>query len=123
VNAADPADDVKVICYVSVGEDSRSAHVTDQQARLDPRFIGDGTGPRVDPRGPNADGKSLAGIDPRGASSNGGSGFASFYLDDDSMNCQGQGDGIRDRNFRLVLRQRGRSQLVLGARQHGVGRQ
>jgi hypothetical protein len=97
-NAADPADDVKVLCYVSIGEDLRSAYVTDAQARQDPRFIGDGTGPRVDPRGPNADGKSLAGIDPRGAPSNGGSGYASFYLDDDSLDCQGQGDGIPDRN-------------------------
>ncbi|HEX2659096.1 MAG TPA: hypothetical protein VHU40_12525, partial [Polyangia bacterium] len=71
----------------------------DQQARQDPRFVGDGTGPRVDPRGPNADGKSLAGIDPRGAPSNGGTGYASFYLDDDTTDCQGgHGDGIPDRN-------------------------
>ncbi|HEX2660285.1 MAG TPA: hypothetical protein VHU40_18515, partial [Polyangia bacterium] len=98
VNASDPSDDVKVICYVSVGEDARSAYVTDQQARQDPRFVGDGTGPRVDPRGPNADGKSLAGIDPRGAPSNGGTGYASFYLDDDTTDCQGHGDGIPDRN-------------------------
>jgi hypothetical protein len=97
-NAADPADDVKVLCYVSIGEDLRSAYVTDAQALQDPRFKGDGTGPRVDPRGANADGKSLAGIDPRGAPSNGGSGYASFYLDDDSLNCHGRGDGIPDRN-------------------------
>ena len=99
VNATDPADDVKVLCYVSIGEDLRSGSVTDAQARVDPRFRGDGTGPRVDPRGPNADGKSMAGIDPRGAPSNGGSGFASFYLDDNSVDCRGgAGDGIPDRN-------------------------
>jgi hypothetical protein len=99
VSASDPADDVKVLCYVSVGEDLRSSAVTDAQARADARFRGDGTGPRVDPRGPNADGKALAGIDPRGAPSNGGSGFASFYLDDNSVDCSGgAGDGIPDRN-------------------------
>jgi hypothetical protein len=90
-------DDVKVICYVSIGEDLRSAGVTDEQARVDPRFIGDGTGPRIDPRGPNADGMSLAGIDPRGVPSSGG-GFASFYLDDNSVDRNGVGDGIPDRN-------------------------
>ncbi|HET6285017.1 MAG TPA: hypothetical protein VFH73_28930 [Polyangia bacterium] len=98
VDAANPADDVKVLCYISVGEDSRSAHVTDTEARTDPRFIGDGTGPRIDPRGPDADGKSLAGIDPRGIPSNGGTGFASFYLDDNSVDRNGVGDGIPDRN-------------------------
>jgi hypothetical protein len=95
---AGTADDVKVICYVSIGEDLRSGHVTDDQARTDPRFIGDGTGPRIDPRGPNADGRSLAGIDPRGIPSTGGVGFASFYMDDNSVDRNGVGDGIPDRN-------------------------
>jgi hypothetical protein len=98
VDPSDSSDDVKVLCYVSVGEDLRSVNVTDAQARSDPRFAGDGTGPRIDPRGANADGKSLAGIDPRGAPSSGGSGFASFYLDDNSVDCHGTGDGIPDRN-------------------------
>jgi hypothetical protein len=96
--AAGTADDVKVLCYLSIGEDLRSARVTDAQARTDPRFVGDGTGPRIDPRGPNADGRSLAGIDPRGIPSTGGVGFASFYLDDNSVDRNGVGDGIPDRN-------------------------
>lgn len=100
LSATDPSDDVLVLCYISVGEDLRSASVTDEEARRDPRFIGNGTGPRIDPRGPDADGKSLAGIDPRGLPSNGGTGYASFYLDDNSVDRSptGVGDGIPDRN-------------------------
>jgi len=97
---ADPADDVIVLGYISVGEDLRTAPLTDDEFRADARFRGDGSGPRVDPRGPNADGLSLADIDPRGAPSNGGTGFASFYLDDNSVhNSAGHvGDGFPDRN-------------------------
>ena len=98
VDAGTTSDDVKVICYVSIGEDLRAGGLTDAQLAQDPRFRGDGTGPRVDPRGPNADGKALAGIDPRGAPSNGGAGYASYYLDDDTVDCHGTGDGIPDRN-------------------------
>ncbi len=100
VNASDPADDVLVLCYVSVGEDLRTHGVSDDQLRNDPRFVGDGTGPRMDPRGPGADGGSLAGIDPRGAPSNGGTGYASFYLDDNDVRNSPNhvGDGIPDRN-------------------------
>ncbi len=98
VNPSDPSDDVKVLCYVSIGEDLRTGSVSDAQARVDPRFAGDRTGPRVDPRGPNADGRALGGIDPRGAASNGGSGFASYYLDDDSVDCHSIGDGFPDRS-------------------------
>ena len=96
----DPSDDVLVLCYVSVGEDLRTANLTDAQVQADPRFRGDGSGPRVDPRGPNAAGQSLANIDPKGKPSNGGSGFASYYLDDDSMydSGDGKGDGFPDRN-------------------------
>jgi hypothetical protein len=99
-DAADPADDVLVLCYVSVGEDLRTAPLTMDQIRADPRFEGDGTGPRVDPRGPAADGASLHGIDPRGAPSPGGRGFASFYLDDRSVHDDPAhlGDGLPDRN-------------------------
>jgi hypothetical protein len=98
---AGSADDVRVVCYVSIGEDLRSGSVSDAQARVDPRFVGDGAGPRVDPRGPDADGRSLAGIDPRGLPSRGGVGFASFYLDDNSVDRNGVGDGIPDRNARF----------------------
>jgi hypothetical protein len=99
-SADDPADDVIVLCYVSVGEDMRTPLLDDAMVRADPRFRGDGSGPRVDPRGPTASGMSLAGIDPRGAPSNGGGGFASFYLDDNSVAASAThtGDGFPDRN-------------------------
>jgi hypothetical protein len=99
-NPTDPHDDVLVLCYVSAGEDLRTHGLSDDQIRADPRFRGDGTGPRIDPRGPDASGKSLAGIDPRGGPSNGGTGFASFYLDDNDVQNSGAhvGDGFPDRN-------------------------
>ncbi len=95
-----PADDVLVLCYVSIGEDLRSAQLTDDQIRGDPRFHGDGSGPRMDPRGPKADGQSLQGIPPEGAPSNGGTGFASYYLDDNDVHNSpdGVGNGFPDRN-------------------------
>jgi hypothetical protein len=96
----DPDQRVLVLCYVSVGEDLRTANSTDAEMAGDPRFVGDGTGPRVDPRGPYADGSSLSGIDPLGVPSNGGTGWASWYLDDVSVrNGAGNvGDGVPDRN-------------------------
>ena len=98
----DPAvatDDVIVLCYLAVGEDLRTAALTDAQLRADPRFIGDGTGPRVDPRGPLAypGGLSLANIDVKGAPSPGGVGLASWLLDDNSY-AAGVADGLPDRN-------------------------
>ncbi|HVV50082.1 MAG TPA: hypothetical protein VHO06_10520 [Polyangia bacterium] len=100
MDPTDPADDVLVLCYVSVGEDLRTAKLSDDQIRTDARFRGDGSGPRMDPRGPSADGQSLAGIDPRGVPSNGGTGFASYYLDDNSVHDAPDhvGDGFPDRN-------------------------
>ena len=100
VNAADPADDVLVLCYVSVGEDLRTSKLSNDQIRADPRFHGDGSGPRIDPRGPSADGGPLDGIDPVGLPSNGGTGFASYYLDDNDVHNSANhvGDGFPDRN-------------------------
>ncbi len=100
VEPDDAGDDVKVLCYVSVGEDLRTVGLDDDGLRADPRFQGDGTGPRVDPRGPDADGERLTGMDPRGAPSPGGTGFASFYLDDNDVhNSRARvGDGVPDRN-------------------------
>ncbi len=100
VNATDPRDDALVICYVSVGEDLRTGSLSDAQVRADSRFRGDGTGPRIDPRGFGSDGASLAGIDPRGAPSNGGVGFASYYLDDNDVHNSANhvGNGFPDRN-------------------------
>ncbi|HVY36568.1 MAG TPA: hypothetical protein VHM31_01495 [Polyangia bacterium] len=99
-NPSDPSDDVLVLCYVSVGEDLRSHGLSDDDVRSDPRFHGDGSGPRIDPRGPDASGKPLAGIDPLGVASNGGTGFASYYLDDNDVQNSGgnKGDGFPDRN-------------------------
>jgi len=92
-NPKDPADDVKVLGYISIGEDLRTYGLTDAQMKKDPRLAGDGTGPRVDPRGPQPDGSlSLKGISPAGSPSPGGKGFASYYLDDNDR------DGSPDRN-------------------------
>ena len=96
----DPADDVIVLCYLAAAEDLRTAHLSIDQLRADARFRGDGTGPRIDPRGLGHDGESLDGIDPLGLPSSGGTGFASYYLDDNSVHASplGIGDGIPDRN-------------------------
>jgi hypothetical protein len=100
LDRGDPRDDVIVLCYVSIGEDLRTISLTDDQVRADPRFRGDGSGPRIDPRGPGADGGPLDGIDPKGVPSNGGTGFASFYLDDKDVHNSAAhvGDGFPDRN-------------------------
>jgi hypothetical protein len=100
MDPSDPGDDVIVLGYVSVGEDLRTANLTAAQMRADPRFVGDGQGPRIDPRGWQAAGSRLDGIDPLGAPSNGGLGFASYYLDDNSVDDSPThtGDGIPDRN-------------------------
>ena len=93
------ADDVTVYCYVDAGEDDRTEGLTDAQLLRDPRFVGDGTGPRVDPRpgAPYPDGRSTLGtIDPKGKPSPGGTGFASWYLDDNDF-VNGQADGSPDR--------------------------
>ncbi|MHC4953187.1 MAG: hypothetical protein ACYTGZ_04805 [Planctomycetota bacterium] len=97
-DATDPKDDVLVLAYISVGEDLRTVGVEDFELFGDPRFVGNGTGPRIDPRGPDADGQSLVGLDPLGLPSNGGTGFASWYLDDNDVDRTGVGDGIPDRN-------------------------
>lgn len=100
VDPRDPADDVIVLGYLSIGEDQRTVALTDEQMLLDPRFVGDGSGPRVDPRGPDADGGSLVGLDALGSPSPGGTGYASWYLDDNSVDRDPArlGDGRPDRN-------------------------
>lgn len=69
-NVADTTDDVPVLAYISVGEDDRTAAPV----------LGDGSGPRVDPR--TSDSEPLAEIAPLGVASPNGTGFASYYLDD-----------------------------------------
>jgi hypothetical protein len=102
VDPLDPSDDVIVLAYISIGEDLRTVGLTDGQMLLDARFVGDATGPRIDPRGPSADGQSLLGLDPLGSPTNapGGTQYASFYLDDNSVDRSGTstGDGLPDRN-------------------------
>ncbi len=100
VDPADASDDVFVLGYISIGEDLRTVGMTDAEMLADPRFVGDGTGPRIDPRGPNAGGQPLTGLDPLGLPSNGGTGFAAWYLDDNSVDNSptNVGDGLPDRN-------------------------
>ena len=95
VNPEDTDDDVLVISYISVGEDVRTYGLSSDDMLADPRFIEDGTGPRVDPRdgAPYDDGADIpVDIDKLGSSSTGGDGFASYYLDDNDMN------GVPDKN-------------------------
>lgn len=77
-NTAGTTDDVRVLAYISVGEDARTGAP----------LTGDGSGPRVDPR--SSDTEALAGINPLGNASPNGTGFASYYLDD--TNPDGQPD-------------------------------
>jgi hypothetical protein len=96
----DPCKRVVVLCYISIGEDIRTSVLSDAGFAADPRFRGDGSGPRMDPRGWDSDGDSLIGVDPLGDPSNGGTGWASYYLDDRSVRASGShvGDGVPDRN-------------------------
>ena len=75
------SDDVKVLAYISVGEDDRPGAP----------FVGNGTGPRIDPRPSYYDPLTDA-IPPLGSPSTGGTGYASYYLDDDDIN------GVPDQN-------------------------
>jgi len=97
VDGSDPADDVIVLGYANIGQDPRTASMSDAAMAADPRFVGDGSGPRIDPRGPDADGMSLLGIDPAGKPAVAG-GYAAWYLDDNSVDADGVGDGLPDRS-------------------------
>lgn len=102
VKANDPSDNVVVLCYLSIGEDSRTFQLTDQQMLGDARFTGNGSGPSVDPRGPGPSGRSLVGLDPRGTATNGG--FASYYLNDNAVRCKGAPDKSPDQNGNFETR-------------------
>lgn len=80
----------QVFGYLSAGEDLRTAGMTAEEMRADPRFVGDGTGPRIDPREEGDD--TLVNVNVRGKPSPGGTGYASYYLDDNDH------DGCPDRN-------------------------
>ncbi len=86
------ADDVVVLGYISTGEDDRPAAP----------YAGTELGPRVDPR-PAADKPSLSDVDQDGKASPGGTGYASYYLDDGyypsgSSVLTGANDGEPDQN-------------------------
>lgn len=72
--------DTKVLGYIAVGEDLRTAGMTAEEMLSDERFKGDGSGPRVDPRAAGDDTLSSATV--KGSDSPGGAGYASYYLDD-----------------------------------------
>jgi hypothetical protein len=78
-----------VLGYLSIGEDLRTSGLTPEQMLEDKRFIGDGTGPSVDPR---TDTTSLNGTALSGIPSSAGTGYASYYLDDNDH------DGTPDMN-------------------------
>ena len=83
-NIAGTADDVLVLAYISIGEDNRP--------NVALPAIGDGQGPRVDPRA--SDSVSLSTItNALGLPSPGGTGYASYYLD-----TKTNADGLPDRN-------------------------
>ncbi len=76
-NVIGNADDVKVFGYISIGEDDHTG----------PPNLGDGMGPRIDPRPSYSDPLSDS-IAPLGNPSPGGTGVASYYLDDKDLNGQ-----------------------------------
>jgi hypothetical protein len=83
-NIAGTADDVLVLAYISIGEDNRP--------NVTLPAVGDGQGPRVDPRA--ADSDPLSSItNALGLPSPGGTGYASYYLD-----TKTNADGVPDRN-------------------------
>lgn len=96
VKPDDPTDNAVVLCYISIGEDSRTFGLTDQQMRGDTRFAGDGSGPSIDPRNPGARSLVLSPAQTKGTPTNGG--FASYYLNDNAVRCKGTPDKSPDRN-------------------------
>lgn len=70
----------RVLGYLSIGEDLRTAGMTPEEMLKDSRFTGDGIGPRVDPRAPESISLEQNGY--YGQASPGGHGYASYYLDD-----------------------------------------
>jgi len=81
-NLAGTSDDVLVLAYISVGEDDRPGAP----------LVGDGQGPRVDPRA--SDSVPLSSItNVLGAPSPGGIGYASYYLD-----TKTSANGLPDQN-------------------------
>jgi hypothetical protein len=102
VSATDASDNVAVLCYISIGEDSRTFQLTDAQLRADPRFVGDGTGPSKDPRGVVAGTLALTGLNALGTPTNGG--FASWYLNDNHTYNPTAPANVPDQNPNFLTR-------------------
>jgi hypothetical protein len=91
-----------VLCYISIGEDSRTYNLTDAQMLADPRFVGDATGPSIDPRGTALTARSLTAVNPLGTPTNGG--FASWYLNDNATYNASAPVNVPDQNPNFLTR-------------------
>ncbi len=69
-----------VLGYISIGEDLRTYGFSPEDMLNDSRFTAKGDGPRVDPR--EEGDYTLDNVNLTGNPSDGGTGYASFYLDD-----------------------------------------
>lgn len=102
VKADDPTDNPVVLCYLSIGEDSRTFGLSDQQMKTDTRFAGDGSGPSIDPRAPGEKSLVLSSNQIKGTPTGGG--FASYYLNDNAVRCKGAPDKSPDSNGNFDVR-------------------
>ncbi len=96
------ANSTAVLCYISIGEDSRTYNLSDAQMRADPRFVGDATGPSIDPRGMGSSVRSLMGLNPLGTPTQGG--FASWYLNDNATYNASAPKNVPDQNPNFLTR-------------------
>lgn len=80
----------RVLGYISIGEDLRTAGMSPEEMLKDKRFKGDGSGPKVNPY--SSDGEGFNDTHLLGKKSPGGTGYASYYLDDNDL------DGKPDMN-------------------------
>ncbi|MDD2735585.1 MAG: fibronectin type III domain-containing protein [Desulfuromonadaceae bacterium] len=92
----DPGDNAVVLCYISIGEDSRTFDLTDTEMLADSRFTGDGSGPSIDPRAAGVRSLVISPDKITGMPTN--RGFASYYLNDNAVRCKGEPDGKPDNN-------------------------
>lgn len=96
------SDNVVVLCYISIGEDSRTYNLSNAQMLADPRFKGNGTGPSIDPRGKATTVRSLVSLNPLGTPTNGG--YASFYLNDNAIYNASATSNVPDINPNFLTR-------------------
>ena len=101
-SAAGTSQSVVVLCYISIGEDSRTFGLSNAQLLADPRFVGDGTGPSVDPRGTGVSTRALTGVNPIGTPTN--SGFASWYMNDNATYNTSAPVNVPDENPNFLTR-------------------